>query len=58
MTDKNVEEVQGRVKEAAGVLTDDKTLKQKGRLDQAKHTLRDAVDKIVESFPGTGGAKK
>jgi len=49
MTDKNVDEVKGRVKEAAGVLTDDTSLKHEGRIDQARHTIKDVVDKIVSA---------
>jgi uncharacterized protein YjbJ (UPF0337 family) len=58
MTDKNVDEVKGRVKEAAGVVTNDDKLKREGRVDQAKHTIKDAVDKVAEILPGTGNARK
>jgi uncharacterized protein YjbJ (UPF0337 family) len=58
MTDKNVDEVTGRVKEAAGVLTDDKSLKREGRIDQAKHTIKDAVDKVADKIPGGANHRK
>ncbi len=58
MNTQNIDEAKGRVKEAAGVLTDDKALKHEGRLDQARHTLKDAVDKIVDHLPGSGSRTK
>lgn len=36
MTDKNIDQVKGRVKEAAGALTGDQGLKNEGHADQAK----------------------
>ena len=48
------EDVGGRVKEAAGDLTDDKDLKREGKLDQAsakvKDTAEDAVDKVKDAL--------
>ena len=43
----------GRLKEAAGSLTDesltdDKSLKDEGKADQAKATVKDKVDKVVD----------
>ena len=52
MSDKNVDEGVGRVKEAAGSLTDDKDLKREGKVDQAKSSVKDAVDKVAEKVPG------
>jgi uncharacterized protein YjbJ (UPF0337 family) len=47
---KNIDEAKGRVKEAAGDLTDDNDLKREGKLDQAGATVKDkagdAADKI------------
>ena len=48
MTDKNIDEAKGRVKEAAGSLTGDKDLKNEGRVDQAKSTVKDTVDKVAD----------
>ncbi|HEV3128373.1 MAG TPA: CsbD family protein [Solirubrobacteraceae bacterium] len=48
MTDKHVDEAKGRVKEAAGSLTDDKDLKNEGKVDQAKSTIKDMVDKVAD----------
>jgi uncharacterized protein YjbJ (UPF0337 family) len=52
MTDKNVDEAKGRVKEAAGSLTGDESLKQDGRTDQAKASVKDAVDKVSDKAKG------
>lgn len=38
-------DLKGRAKEAAGSVTGDEDLKDKGRADQAKATTRDKVDK-------------
>ena len=47
MTDKNIDKGKGRVKEAAGALTGDKSLKNRGRVDQAKGSVKNAVDKVA-----------
>lgn len=38
--------VKGRVKEAAGVLTDDKKLEREGKADQSAGKLKEGVEKI------------
>lgn len=47
-------ELRGRVKEAAGDLTDDDQLKREGRLDKAagnvKEKLDEAVDKVRDAM--------
>ena len=52
MTDKNVDQAKGRVKEAAGALTGDQGLKNEGRADQAKGSLKKAVDRLAETVKG------
>ncbi len=52
MTHKNVDKAKGRVKEAAGALTGDKSLKNKGRADQAKGSVKGAVDNIADKLRG------
>jgi uncharacterized protein YjbJ (UPF0337 family) len=54
MTDKNIDEAKGRAKEAAGTLTGDTHLKNEGRVDQAKGSVKNAVDKVVDTLPGRG----
>ena len=42
------DELKGRVKEAAGVLTDDKKLKREGQVDQAAGKFKQKVEKVVD----------
>lgn len=42
------DEVKGRVKEAAGVLTGDKKLKRKGKADQAGGKIKQKVEKVID----------
>jgi uncharacterized protein YjbJ (UPF0337 family) len=48
MSSGTVDKVKGRVKEAAGVITDDKTLKAKGKLDQLAGKAKDAVEIVID----------
>lgn len=52
MTDKHVDEGKGRLKEAAGSLTNDRSLKNEGKADQAKATVKDKVDKVADVLSG------
>jgi uncharacterized protein YjbJ (UPF0337 family) len=52
MTDQNIDKAKGRVKEAAGALTGDRHLKHKGRVDQAKGSAKNAVDKVADTLTG------
>ena len=52
MTDKHVDKAKGRVKEAAGALTGDRSLKNKGRADQAKGKVKGAVDDVADKVTG------
>ena len=52
MTNKNIDKAKGRVKEAAGALTGDRHLKNKGRVDQAKGSAKNAVDKVGGTLTG------
>ena len=49
----NIDEAKGRVKEAAGDLTDDKDLKREGKIDRAtsdvKEKVGDTADKVKDS---------
>jgi uncharacterized protein YjbJ (UPF0337 family) len=49
----NLDEAKGRVKEAAGDITDDKDLKREGKIDQAtsdvKEKVGDAADKVKDT---------
>jgi uncharacterized protein YjbJ (UPF0337 family) len=56
MSDGSVDEAKGRVKEAAGSLTDDKSLKNEGKVDKASGNVKDAVggaaDKVKDAIGG------
>jgi uncharacterized protein YjbJ (UPF0337 family) len=52
MTNKNIDKAKGRVKEAAGALTGDRHLKNKGRVDHAKGSTKNAVDKVGDTLTG------
>ncbi len=52
MTDKNVDKAKGRAKEAAGALTGDRHLKNEGRVDQAKSSVKNAVDSVADTLTG------
>ena len=42
------DKITGRVKEAAGALTDDKKLKNEGKADQLAGKVKDATEKVVD----------
>ena len=44
----NQDEMEGRVKEAAGDLTGDKDLQREGKVDQAEGKAKDAVDDAAD----------
>ena len=52
MADKHVDEGKGRIKEAAGSLTDDKSLKNQRRVDRTKASIKDKVDKAGDRLTG------
>jgi len=52
MADKHIDKGKGRVKEAGGALTGDKRLKNEGRADQAKASVKNAVDKVTDALSG------
>jgi uncharacterized protein YjbJ (UPF0337 family) len=47
-TDKNVDEGAGRLKEAAGSLLDDDELKNEGKTDRAKASVKDKIDQAAD----------
>ena len=48
MTNGKADELKGRVKEAAGALTNDNKLKREGRLDQAVGKTKQAAEKVID----------
>jgi uncharacterized protein YjbJ (UPF0337 family) len=43
-----IDKVKGRVEEAAGVLTNDRKLKNRGKMDQAAGNVKDAIGKTID----------
>ena len=48
----NADEAKGRMKEAAGDVTDDEDLKREGKMDQAAGKVKDAVDEVKDRLTG------
>jgi uncharacterized protein YjbJ (UPF0337 family) len=53
MDDKHIDDGKGRFKEAAGSLTGDDSLKNEGKVDRAKSSVKDAVDKVGDKVSDT-----
>ena len=53
MSNGTMDKAKGRVKEAAGALTDDKTLKAKGKADQLAGKAKDAAEAVVDKVKTT-----
>jgi uncharacterized protein YjbJ (UPF0337 family) len=52
MSDTHIDSAKGRVKEAAGVLSGNRQLKREGRVDQAKGSVKGAVDRVASALSG------
>jgi uncharacterized protein YjbJ (UPF0337 family) len=48
MSGGTLDDAKGRVKEAAGDLTDDHSLKNEGKVDRATGTVKDAVEDVSD----------
>lgn len=48
MAEEKTDEAKGRVKEAAGDLSDDSSLKNEGKVDQAQSTAKEKVDQAAD----------
>ena len=48
MGDGNLDEAKGRVKEAAGDLADDGSLKNEGKVDKAEGSIKDKLDDAAD----------
>jgi uncharacterized protein YjbJ (UPF0337 family) len=60
-----MDKARGRIKEAAGALTDDDSLRRKGKVDQAVGNVKDAAgkvekaaEKVVDRVRGTVTGKR
>ena len=52
-----IDKAKGRIKEAAGALADDKSLKREGKLDQLAGSIKDAAEKVVDTVKDAVGKK-
>jgi len=43
-----MQEIKGRVKEAAGVIADDDSLRREGKVDQATGQIKQAAEKVAD----------
>lgn len=50
--DEKYDDMKGRVKEAAGDLTDNEDLQREGKIDQMKSTAKDAVNSVGDKVKG------
>ncbi len=50
MDDGRLDEAKGRIKEAAGALTDDKDLQREGKVDQGAAEVKDKVGKAADAL--------
>ncbi len=48
----NMDDAKGRMKEAAGDLTDDEDLKREGKADRATGKIKDAIDDVKDKITG------
>ncbi|HEV7586472.1 MAG TPA: CsbD family protein [Solirubrobacteraceae bacterium] len=55
MTDETLDKAKGRVKEAAGAVSGDSSLKNEGRAEQAKGSVKKAAEKVQEAITGHKG---
>ena len=53
-----VDKAKGRIKEAAGALTDDPALKREGKIDQATGDVKDGIEKAIDTVKEAVTGKK
>jgi uncharacterized protein YjbJ (UPF0337 family) len=58
VTDKHTDKAKGRLKEAVGALTGDRHLKNEGRADQVKSSVKNTVDKVADALTGRRRRKR
>ena len=58
MSDAKSDDIKGRVKEAAGVLTGDEDLEREGKVDQAGASVKKTADKAKEKVDDAVDAVK
>ena len=58
MTNKNIDKAKGRAKQAAGALSGDRHLKNEGRIEEAKGSVKNAGDKVADTLTGRKRTKR
>ena len=58
MTAHEAEDMKGRIKEAAGDITGDKSLKREGQMDQASASTKKAIDDVADTLKDVVTPKK
>ena len=58
MSDHKVEDIKGRLKQAAGDITGNKGLKREGKIDQASAATKKAIDAAADAAKGAVTPKK
>ena len=53
-----IDKAKGRLKEAAGALTDDDALRKEGKIDQAAGTIKEKAGKALDAVKDTLTGKK
>jgi uncharacterized protein YjbJ (UPF0337 family) len=53
-----LDKAKGRVKQAAGDLTDDPTLKREGKLDELAGDVKDGIEKAIDTVKDAVTGKK
>jgi uncharacterized protein YjbJ (UPF0337 family) len=56
--EEHIDEAKGRVKEAAGDLTDDDELKREGKIDRAVSSVKDKVDDAADKVKDKLGTSR
>ena len=52
------DKIKGRVKEAVGALTNDKRLKNEGKMDQVSGAIKDGIEKVVDKVKDVASPKR
>lgn len=52
------DKIKGRVKEVVGALTNNKRLKNEGKVDQASGVIKDRIGKVVDKVKSLASQKK
>lgn len=52
------DKIKGRVKEAVGVLTNDKRLKNEGKVDQATGAVKNGVERVIDKTKDVFGPRR